>query len=164
MSGHAHAGEESMIWSSHPPRTFVRHYVEMVAAMFVGMAVLGPSVMGIFTLLGHANLRHYAGLRGFLMTCYMTIGMTIWMRYRKHSWAPIAEMAGAMFVPFAVLIGPFEAGAFTAGTFLGLMHVLMLPAMALVMMRRRDEYSVDHHVRSRTSRFGHDPADDASMR
>jgi hypothetical protein len=130
----------------------VRHFVEMVIAMFVGMAVLGPSVTGLFALLGHSNLRHYAGLRGFLMTCYMTIGMTVWMRYRKHGWAPIAEMAAAMFVPFAILLGPFEAGLISVGAFLGLMHVLMLPAMLIVMLRRRDEYSVDHRRHSALGR------------
>ena len=25
--------------------------------------------------------------------------MALWMRHRRHSWARVAEMAGAMFVP-----------------------------------------------------------------
>ena len=34
-----------------------------------------------------------------VMALNMTIGMTVWMRYRRHSWAMCGEMAGAMFLP-----------------------------------------------------------------
>ena len=75
-----------------------------------------------------------------VMATNMSIGMGAWMRFRGHSWPAIAEMSAAMYVPFAVLLVPYWAGAvsgpflFTAG------HVLMLPAMALAMWWRLDEY------------------------
>jgi hypothetical protein len=68
----------------------------------------------------------------------------VWMRYRGHGWAPIGEMSLAMFVPVAVLIGPFWAGVLSGGALLGGMHVLMLPAMVIAMLVRREEYARDH--------------------
>jgi hypothetical protein len=124
----------------------VRHFVEMVLAMIVGMAVLGAVVQVICAGLGHSGFfLPYPGLRAPLMAMNMTIGMAVWMRHRGHGWAPIAEMSAAMFVPVAVLIGPFWAGALSGDTLLGAMHVLMLPAMVIAMRHRRDEYARDHH-------------------
>lgn len=123
---------------------FVRHFLEMVVAMIAGMAILGGALSLGFAVLGHANPVHYAGLRALVMTINMTIGMSLWMRYRHHTWTSISEMAGAMFVPFAVLIGPYGAGLLSGGALLGVMHVLMLPCMFAVMLRRRYEYSQDH--------------------
>jgi hypothetical protein len=124
--------------------TFARHLIEMIVAMLVGMAVLGTIVSSIFGLLGHANLLHYAGLRGLLMTAYMVAAMSLWMRHRNHSWAAIGEMSVAMICPYLVLVGPFWAGAISAEAFLIAMHVLMLPAMIVAMLHRRYEYSQDH--------------------
>jgi deazaflavin-dependent oxidoreductase (nitroreductase family) len=118
----------------------------MVVAMLVGMAVLGAAVSLIFVLLGHSDLLHHAGLRGLLMTGYMTIGMTLWMRHRRHSWRTVAEMGAAMLVPYLVLIGPFLWGRLSAGSFLGAMHALMLPCMVVAMLARRDQYSQDHRL------------------
>jgi len=91
-------------------RPFVRHLVEMIVAMLLGMAVLGAAVSLVFALIGHSNVLHYAGLRGLLMSAYMTVGMALWMCHRGHGWLSVGEMAAAMFVPYAALIGPFAAG------------------------------------------------------
>jgi hypothetical protein len=82
------------------------------------------------------------------MAANMTIGMSVWMRHRGHGWAPIAEMGAAMFVPFLVVLGPLLAGALSAGALLGAMHASMLPAMWIEMLRRRDEYALDHRPHS----------------
>ncbi len=124
---------------------FVRHFIEMLLAMMVGMAVLGALVQVICTALGHPGyFTHHVGLRAPLMAANMTIGMAVWMRYRGHGWVPIGEMSAAMFVPLAVLIGPFSAGVLSGDALLGLMHVLMFPAMVIAMLHRRDEYSHAH--------------------
>ena len=124
----------------------VRHFLEMVLAMIAGMVVFGALVQLVCIAIGHSGFfTDHVGLRAPLMTANMTLGMAAWMRYRGHGWAPIAEMGGAMFAPLALLIGPYWAGAISAGALLGLMHLLMLPAMALVMLRRRDEYAHGHH-------------------
>ena len=108
------------------------------------MAVFGAIVWGVFGLLGHSDLRHYAGFRAFVMEINMIVGISLWMRHRRHSWAAIGEMAGAMFVPYAVLIGPFWAGALSGPALLGAMHVLMLPPMIGAMLHRREEYTSSH--------------------
>jgi hypothetical protein len=123
-----------------------RHFVEMVLAMMVGMAVLGVVVRVICAALGQSGFfLDHPGLRAPLMAMNMTIGMAVWMRYRGHGWAPIAEMSAAMFVPVAVLIGPFWAGVLSGETLLSAMHILMLPAMVIAILHRRDEYAQDHH-------------------
>jgi flagellar biosynthetic protein FliP len=123
----------------------IRHFVEMVLAMLVGMAVLGMVAGLICAALGHSGfLTHHAGLRAWVMALNMTIGMAVWMRYRGHSWGAITEMGGAMFVPVAVLIVPYLAGAISAAALLVGMHVLMFPAMVVAMLHRRDEYEQDH--------------------
>jgi hypothetical protein len=147
--------------SAHPAsrdlsiRHFVRHYLEMVVAMIIGMAVLGALVSLAFRLLGHANLLHFAGLRAVLMTTYMIVGMSLWMRHRGHNRARITEMAGAMVLPLAVLIGPYWAGLLSAQTLLVAMHALMLPFMLVAMLFRRDEYAHDHRHHPHPPHNGH---------
>lgn len=127
-----------------PVGHLVRHYLEMVAAMLVGMVVLGP----VWSLAGAA-----LGVSGFLdlpeptalvMATDMTIAMCGWMRYRGHAWRPVAEMAAAMYLPFLVLFPPLWLGLVSAS---GLMlggHLLMLPAMAAAMLLRPAEYTGHH--------------------
>ena len=127
-------------------RNLIRHFVEMVVAMLVGMAVLGMAAAVICTALGHAGfLTHHAGLRGFVMALNMTIGMAVWMRYRGHGWAAIGDMGAAMFLPYMLFLGPYWASAISAGVLLVGMHVLMLPAMMVAMLHRRDDYAHNHH-------------------
>jgi hypothetical protein len=120
----------------------VRHFFEMVLAMLAGMAVFGAVVQVICAALGHSGFFvDHVGLRAPLMAMNMTLGMALWMRYRGHGWAPITEMSAAMFAPLVVLIGPFWAGVLSGDALLGAMHVLMLPAMVVAMLHRRDEYA-----------------------
>jgi hypothetical protein len=123
----------------------VRHFLEMVLAMFVGMAVLGAVVSIIFAVLGCSNLLHHVGIRAPIMATNMSIGMAVWMRHRGHRWPAVGEMVGAMYVPLAILLVPFWIGVLPDGAVLGPMHLLMLPAMAIVMLRRRGEYVHAHH-------------------
>ena len=114
---------------------FVRHYLEMVVAMLAGMFVLGPVVH-----LVASGLTDRADVGAMVMATNMAIGMGAWMRFRGHSWRGIAEMSASMYVPFAVLLVPFWAGVIAEGTLMTWGHVLMLPAMALVMVLRPGEY------------------------
>jgi len=141
MKGAAITLEAAGHTSTH---NFIRHFVEMVVAMIAGMVILGAALSLVFALVGHANPVHYAGLRALVMTTNMTIGMSLWMRYRGHDWTNTGEMAGAMFLPFVGLIGPYETGLVSGGEFLVVMHVLMLPCMLIVMFRRWDEYAQRH--------------------
>lgn len=133
-------------------RRFVRHFIEMVVAMFVGMAVLGGLVSLFCAVTGHEDLFEHAGASAPIMATNMTVGMAAWMRYRGHAWARIAEMAAAMYVPLVALIVPFWFGVLSGGALLGGMHVLMFPAMWLVMARRPGEYM---HAHPAAGRFVH---------
>ena len=116
-------------------RHLVRHYLEMVVAMVLGMAVLGP----VWSLVWPGLSAHTAA-DALVMATDMAIGMGAWMRFRGHSWPAVAAMSAAMYLPFAVLLVPFWAGLITSGTLLAAGHLLMLPAMALAMLFRRSEY------------------------
>lgn len=118
--------------------------------MMVGMVVLGGLFQLIFAILGHGNVLHYAGLRALLMTGNMVIGMSLWMRHRRHSWTSVRKMSGAMCIPLAVLIIPYGAGMLSAGASFALLHVLMLPCMLGAMLLNRDEYSRDHRQQSKS--------------
>lgn len=127
-------------------RRFVRHFFEMVAAMIVGMAVLGGLVRLACVLTGHEGFLEHVGATAPIMATNMTVGMVLWMRHCGHGWVPIAEMAAAMYVPLAVLLIPFWIGVLPDGAVLGPMHLLMLPAMWFVMARRNGEYVHDHRA------------------
>ncbi|MFC5748958.1 hypothetical protein [Actinomadura rugatobispora] len=119
-------------------RHFFRHYLEMVAAMFVGMAVLGGAVR-----LAGVNLSaaRHPELVSLEMAFDMAVAMIVWMRYRGHRWTPTLEMAGAMFVPALALFPLLWTGVITAGSLLMIEHVVMLPLMYALMLLRREEYS-----------------------
>ena len=127
-------------------RRFVRHFLEMVVAMVAGMVVLGGLVSVACALTGHQGLLDHAGASAPIMATNMTVGMAVWMRHRGHGWAPVGEMAAAMYAPLVLLLVPFWTGILPGGAFLGAMHVLMLPAMWIAMLHRRDEYAHDHHA------------------
>jgi flagellar biosynthetic protein FliP len=117
----------------------VRHYLEMVVAMVVGMVVLGP----VWSLLWPGLSGHVAA-DVLVMATDMAIGMGGWMRFRGHSWGAIGMMSASMYLPFLVLLVAFAAGAITGGTVLTAGHLLMLPAMAAAMAYRRHEYLHGH--------------------
>jgi hypothetical protein len=119
---------------------FLRHYLEMVVAMFVGMGVLGGAVRGILALAGSEFPDQYPELTSLEMALTMSIGMVLWMRYRGHGWTSTLEMAGVMFVPLIVLFPLLWLGVISGDSLLAVEHMAMLPLMYLVMLRRRDEY------------------------
>jgi hypothetical protein len=125
-------------------RHFVRHLVEMVLAMWVGMMVLGGLDRGILAAAGTSvsSVKNSAPeVVALVMALNMTVGMTVWMRHRRHSWAMCAEMGAAMFVPAIAAIVLLWCGVIHSGSLLGVVHAPMIPAMVAVMLVRRTEYS-----------------------
>jgi flagellar biosynthetic protein FliP len=122
-----------------PGVRFALHYVEMVLAMAVGMVVLAPA-----WLVWAGRPRDGLGSLAIMITD-MTVGMAIWMLLRGHSRPATAEMCAAMVVPFGVLLLPYAGGQISLGGLTVAGHVLMLPAMLLVMLRRRSEYAGHAH-------------------
>ena len=123
---------------------FFRHYLEMIAAMFVGMAVLGAAVRAGLALAG-LEFPARPEVAALEMAVDMSAGMIVWMRYRGHGWAPTWEMVAAMFVPSALAIGLLWAGTATSSeALMTIQHVGMFPAMLAVMLLRVGEYTRHH--------------------
>jgi hypothetical protein len=128
-------------------RRFLRHYAEMVAAMFVGMAVLGGVVRVAVALTGLTySTTDQPTLTALEMAFDMSVGMAVWMRYRGHGWASTLEMTGAMIAPVAALLPLLWLGLIDGDALMLVEHVVMLPLMYVVMLRRREEYGGHSHV------------------
>ena len=134
-------------------RHFIRHYVEMVVAMFLGMAVLGVPAVAVLGLVGMSSSELHndaPALLLFGMAMTMTAPMVAWMRYRGHGWPASAEMAAAMFIPTFGVIALLWGGLIdNTGTLLEIQHVVMFPSMLVAMLLRRDEYTGALHDHSR---------------
>jgi hypothetical protein len=130
-------------------RHLVRHYVEMVIAMFLGMAILGLPAGWALSAMGSSwsALNDDAPALMFLgMATTMTVPMVAWMMYRGHGLRANAEMSASMFVPTFAVIGVLWAGIVTdLGVLMVAEHLAMLLAMAGVMLLRPAEYACGAH-------------------
>lgn len=119
---------------------FIRHYIEMVLAMAVGMVALHPLWTFALQAAGAPRLLDHAEPMALVMATDMALGMGAWMALRRHGWRDIAEMTAAMYLPFVIFFPATVAGAMTGGALMVAGHALMLAAMLAVMLRRRDHY------------------------
>jgi hypothetical protein len=131
-----------------PVWNFTRHYIEMLAAMFLGMLVLGGALAVPLELAG-ADVSNWdrdaPALLLLGMAFAMTVPMVAWMRHRGHGWAPAADMTAAMFLPSFAAVGLLWAGLETdTHALLMIQHVAMGPAMLVAMLLRRHEYTGHH--------------------
>jgi hypothetical protein len=135
--------------TSTPTRRFIGHYVEMVLAMFIGMAVLALPADAVLLAAGTSSGELSDNAPAFMligMASIMTGPMVAWMRYRGHGWQPSMEMAASMFVPTFGLLGLLWLGLVTdSATLLALQHAVMFPSMLVAMLLRWDEYSGAHN-------------------
>jgi hypothetical protein len=122
-------------------RRFVGHYLEIVVAAVAGMMLLGPAESMLLNPIGWAEVVATFEAAMLVMATNMTVAAAAWMRFRRHGWAAVAEMAVAMYAPFLVLFPPLWLGALSANGVMVLGHVLMLLAIAAAMLRRRHEYT-----------------------
>jgi flagellar biosynthetic protein FliP len=136
-----------------PTWRFIRHFLEMLAAMVLGMLLLEP----LWPTIDRVELQ------ALVMATNMTIGMAALMAVRRHAWPGIVEMSAAMYAPFIILFVPYWTGLITAGGLFQLGHLLMLPAMLLAMLHRRAEYTAAHttHHSGRRPASSVSPADDS---
>jgi hypothetical protein len=131
---------------------FIRHYIEMVLAMVIGMYALMPLWPVAFRAAGAPHLLDHAEPMALSMATGMALGMAAWMAFRRHGWRDIAEMTAAMYLPFVILFPATLAGAMTSGTMMIAGHGLMLATMLALMLWRRDHYG------HRPARRSGDPA------
>ena len=122
-------------------KPFLRHYGEMVLAMFLGMAVLGlPADWAMRSVGADSDAFMFLG-----MATTMTVPMVGWMIYRGHGWRANTEMSASMFVPTFAVVGLLQAKLLTdLGVLMLVEHVAMLLAMAGVMALRPAEYARHH--------------------
>ncbi len=134
--------------NSRSLRHFTRHYLEMVLAMVLGMAVLGVPATAALGVAGISMSELHHDLPALMllgMAVTMTVPMVAWMRYRGHGWAASNEMAASMFIPSFAVVGVLAASAVTdIGVLMTIQHVVMLPAMLVAMLLRLDEYAGGH--------------------
>ena len=137
-------------------RRFVRHLLEMIVVMMLGMCVLGAAfgeLHGLAFGSGFADAwRDHVGLAAFAMAFNMTVPMVLWMRYRGHSWERGGEMAAAMNLPLLPAFVLYAFDAIPPEGVLGVQMMLMIPAMLAAMLYRKDEYSAPHQ---RTRHLAH---------
>jgi hypothetical protein len=113
---------------------FIRHYAEMVVAMFLGMAVLGVPANWAMSAMGvdwNALTDDAPALMFLGMATTMTVPMVGWMVYRGHGRRANAEMSAALLTDL--------------GALMVLEHVAMLIAMAAAMLLRPAEYTHGAH-------------------
>jgi hypothetical protein len=122
-------------------RRFIRHYIEMVVVMVLGMLVLGAPADALV---------HTSGRPGLMlaeMAVTMTLPMIAWMRFRGHAWRPCNEMAASMILPAAGAISLLAAGLVTGvGMLMVVEHAAMLASMLFGMLLRREEYTGHNHA------------------
>jgi hypothetical protein len=127
---------------THKTLHFIRHYVEMVVAMFAGMFVLGGAAVLLLGLDTNSLFEDAPAIGLTGMALSMTVPMVAWMRHRGHGWPASWEMSASMFVPTFAAIALLWAGVLDSGhTAMGIQHVIMFPAMLAVMFLRLDEYT-----------------------
>jgi hypothetical protein len=118
----------------------------MVAAMFLGMIVLGVPAGWLFSAFGTSWSQLSTAWMLFAMAVTMSLPMAAWMRYRGHAWQPTIEMVAAMLLPTGAIMilawGDVVAGM---GAAMVIEHVAMLAAMLAAMLLRLDEYAGAHH-------------------
>jgi hypothetical protein len=129
-------------------RRFLRHLVEMIVVMMLGMCVFGAAFGALHQVAFGSGFaaawRDHVGLAAFAMAFNMTVPMVLWMRYRGHRWERGGEMAVAMNLPVLPLLVLYELGAIPARGVLAGQMMLMIPAMLVAMLYRKDEYSAPH--------------------
>jgi hypothetical protein len=122
---------------------FWQHFLEMFAAMMIGMMAGKPVFLAITGLSSTSQAgRLYPWQSVLWMALSMTVPMVAWMLFRGHGRRNSAEMAAAMLVPAIPFIILCSLHALPAGTANGIYMVLSTLAMLGLMFYRRAVYSM----------------------
>jgi hypothetical protein len=136
---------DTRAWLHGPTTQFLRHLVEMVIVMMIGMAFLGLLIRAAMTPLGYPDgLRPYPELSAAAMTLEMTLPMAAWMLYRGHRRVIVAEMSGAMIAPVVAVLALCLAHVLPSSSAPALAHLTMYPAMLGAMLHRRTDFTRPH--------------------
>lgn len=129
---------------------FWQHFLEMFAAMWIGMVAGDPVFLAITGLSSTSQATHlYPAQSVASMGLSMTVPMVAWMLIRGHGWRNSAEMTAAMLVPAIPFIILCSLHVLTGGA--ASCAYMMLSALAMIglMAYRRNVYSMPMRWRSR---------------
>ena len=118
---------------------FLRHLLEMLVAMTVGMFAGGAIFTSALGITVEQAIQDHSVPFVAVMAFSMTAPMVAWMRYRGHHWDRSLEMGAAMIAPAIPLCALGLAGVITA-SICGLYCFFSVVAMVGVMVYRRNEY------------------------
>jgi hypothetical protein len=121
---------------------FWRHFLQMLAAMVVGMIAAGAIFLTIVGAKTWDEVTIQYPTQALLaMAAGMTVPMVAWMMYRGMGWKNSYEMAAVMIVPVMPLLCLVWFDV-TNSAQCGPYCLLSIAAMLGLMLYRRDEYSV----------------------
>lgn len=124
-----------------PP--FWRHFLEMLAAMVVGMIATIAVFLSIVGLSTWDEVTSQYPTQALLaMAVGMTVPMVAWMQYRGMGWRNSSEMAAAMVLPVIPFLC-FVWFGITESAMCGLYCAVTIVAMLALMRFRRSEYSME---------------------
>jgi hypothetical protein len=136
---------------------FLLHFLEMVIAMGIGMAIFGPLKTALVDQ-GYTALLDKTSIDYQLwMDVFMVVPMVLWMRARGHMWRHGIEMGAAMIIPTACVLLLCRAGVtdvlpwFTAS----LTGIAMFGGMLAYMLYRREMYTTGYSFRWPRARAAH---------
>jgi hypothetical protein len=125
-----------------PAGHFGLHLLEMCVPMCIGFAVGDLVYFWVADLFGYSEpFRDLPELSLAVVTFNMTAPMVAWMWFRGMPARPTAEMAAAMIILALVLLATGWLGITAMSGLPWLGHALMMPAMLVPMLLRRDLYS-----------------------
>ena len=121
---------------------FWRHFLEMLAAMAVGMIATGTVFLSVVGLKTWDQVTVQYPTQALLaMAAGMTIPMVAWMLFRGMGWRNSYEMAAATVLPVIPFLFLAWSGVTNSAQCAGYC-VAMIAAMLGLMLYRRDEYSM----------------------
>lgn len=136
---------EERAWWRRPFWTFARHYLEMIVAMLLGMAVLYPLWELVADAAG-AGWMQRTDVETTVMATAMAVPMVAWMVFRGHGARPIVEMTLAMYAGFWVLYPLLWGGVMGEMGVMMVGHMLMPLFMLGAMLLRPREYAGHSHA------------------
>jgi predicted anti-sigma-YlaC factor YlaD len=134
--------------TTSPPTTlrrrwmrFTRHFLLMLAAMYLGMLTLYPAYDFLAGRAGYADATNELPIPSALgMAVAMTLPMAALMFHHRHGWRPVMEMAAAMTLP-TLAATLHLTGTITADAVISVGHTATIPAMLAAMLLRFDHYA-----------------------
>jgi hypothetical protein len=121
---------------------FVLHYLEMCAPMCVGFMVGDLLYLAVAGAFGYSEpFGELPALSVVIVTFAMTVPMVLWMRLRGMHGRAVVEMAVVMPILAAVLLALGWLGRVAMSNLVLAEHALMMPAMLIPMLLRRDVYT-----------------------